>query len=395
MKAVHFGAGNIGRGFIGLLLLDAGYEVTFVDIDEKKIELLNTYSQYPVIIVGKNEKISYAEGYKGLSLKNKNGVIKAVAEADIVTTAVGKEALKEIAPILAKSLLKKLRLSKVSSESMHVIVIACENVNENSTYLKSLITNCLKPKELLDIEKIVSFPNCVVDRIIPNVTKDKLIHPLAVAVENYAQFVVDKNALGDKTLNLKGAEFTNNIKGVLEQKLFTLNMAHAIVGYYGYLAGFNYVHEAMRDSRIQTLLEGAISEVNELLMLRHGISKTEQQNYVDKTISRLKNPRLSDEITRVARQPKRKLHPSDRLIAPAKGAPEKGIVPAYLVTGIVGALAYDYDKDIQAMELVQDLRQKGIDAVLKETTSLNPDETLAKMIKSDYVFQTLIRKVQN
>ena len=392
MKAVHFGAGNIGRGFIGLLLVENGYEVTFIDVDERKIDLLNSNPRYPVIIVGEDETTKEVEGYKGLWANNQEEVIKAIAEANIITTAVGKESLQKVAPLIAEGLLKKLQLSKISSEPIHIIVIACENVNDNTSYLKSLILPYIAPEEWNEIENLVSFPNCVVDRIIPNISPDKLIHPLAVAVEEYVLFVIDKKVLGNKILNLQGAEFTENIKGALEQKLFTLNMAHAIVGYYGYLAGFQYVHEALEDTRVQTLLNGAMAEISQLLELKHGISEAEQQNYVQKTLKRLKNPKLSDEIVRVARQPKRKLHPTDRLIAPAQGALEAGITPAYLATGIAGALAYDYIEDEQAKELVRDLRQKGIDAVLRETALLNPNETLARMVKSDFTFQELTRR---
>lgn len=393
MKAIHFGAGNIGRGFIGLLLKEADYEVIFVDIDRKRIELLNSLPQYPVIIVGEEEQTKQVSGYRGISAANEEAVVQAVAEADVITTAVGKEALQKVAPLIAKGLAKKLRLSRISYEPLHIIVIACENVNENTSYLKSLIAPHITPKEWIEIETLVSFPNCVVDRIIPNLPPEKLTHPLAVAVEEYAQFAVDKTALKERVLDIPGVELTDNIQGVLEQKLFTLNMAHAIIGYYGYLAGFRYVHEALQDNCVQTLLDGAISEVSRLLHARHGITEEKQSAYVQKTLSRLKNPKLSDEVTRVARQPKRKLHPTDRLIAPARGAIEAEIIPAYLATGIAGALAYDYQGDEQARELIGELRQKSIDAVLREVASLSPDEALAQMVKSDFTFQKLVRRI--
>lgn len=392
MKVVHFGAGNIGRGFIGLLFIENGCEVTFIDVDETKINLLNRYTQYPVVVVGEYEKVINAEGYRGILANNTDEVVRAITEADILTTAVGKEALHFVAPLIARGLAQKLTSSKASSKPLHIIVVACENVNDNTSYLKSLVLPYLTTEQIQEMETIADFPNCVVDRIVPNVSHTTQNHPLVVAVEEYAQFVVDKTALRSKELHMNGITLTDNIQSVLEQKLFTLNMAHAIAGYYGYIAGFQYVHEAMRDDRVQTLLRGAIAEVGKLLQVRHNISEADHAAYAAKTFQRLSNPKLSDEIVRVARQPKRKLHPSDRLVAPAQRALAAGIVPAYLATGIAGALAYDYASDTQAIELVSDLRQKGIDLVLKEVTGLNPSDTLAQLVKSDFAFQALTRK---
>ena len=51
MKAVMYGAGNIGRGFIGSLLSQSGYAVTFVDISQMIVENLNQNHSYPIRIV--------------------------------------------------------------------------------------------------------------------------------------------------------------------------------------------------------------------------------------------------------------------------------------------------------------------------------------------------------
>lgn len=41
MIALHFGAGNIGRGFIGALLHHSGYHVVFADVNDTMVSLLN------------------------------------------------------------------------------------------------------------------------------------------------------------------------------------------------------------------------------------------------------------------------------------------------------------------------------------------------------------------
>src|SRR3989344_6607523 len=391
MKAVHFGAGNIGRGFIGPMLIKSGYDLTFVDVDEIRINLLNSLHEYPVIIIGEEEQVQQISGFHGVSGRNIDAVVNVVAEADIITTAVGKMALEKVAPSIARGFSKKLEMSRLATKPFQVIVIACENVSDNTSYLLSLIKQHLTEDEWNEINRLGNFPNCVVDRIVPNIEQESSAHPLVVVVEEYCQLVLDKASLKDGVIPIQGAELTDNISGVLAQKLFTLNMAHSIIGYYGYLAGFDMVHEAVQDYRIGSLLEGAIEEVSRLLVARYGIAEEKQREYSRTMISRFKNPRLPDNLMRITKDPKRKLGPADRLIAPSRQALESGITPTFVSTGIAGALAFDYQGDRQALELVTELRQKGIDAVLQDVASLNPDETLTKMIKSDFLFHELTR----
>ena len=51
LKAIMYGGGNIGRGFIGMLMSQSGYDVTFVDVVDTVVETLNRDHCYPVRIV--------------------------------------------------------------------------------------------------------------------------------------------------------------------------------------------------------------------------------------------------------------------------------------------------------------------------------------------------------
>ncbi|MEX7669809.1 mannitol-1-phosphate 5-dehydrogenase, partial [Klebsiella pneumoniae] len=88
MKALHFGAGNIGRGFIGKLLADAGIELTFADVNQTVLDALNARHSYQVHVVGENEQVDTVSGVNAVSSIG-DEVVDLIAEVDLVTTAVG------------------------------------------------------------------------------------------------------------------------------------------------------------------------------------------------------------------------------------------------------------------------------------------------------------------
>ncbi|HPJ99686.1 MAG TPA: mannitol-1-phosphate 5-dehydrogenase, partial [Candidatus Hydrogenedentes bacterium] len=47
-RALQFGAGNIGRGFLGQLYYESGYAATFVDVLDDVVRALNERGEYPL-----------------------------------------------------------------------------------------------------------------------------------------------------------------------------------------------------------------------------------------------------------------------------------------------------------------------------------------------------------
>src|SRR5690554_2587241 len=104
MKAVHFGAGNIGRGFIGLLLARAGYEVCFVDVNDALVTLLQQHGKYTVSLANGEKNNKVVTNVTAIHGQDAAAVAKIIAEADIVTTAVGVSVLKHIAEVIARGI---------------------------------------------------------------------------------------------------------------------------------------------------------------------------------------------------------------------------------------------------------------------------------------------------
>ena len=163
MRAVHFGAGNIGRGFIGQLLHESGYDITFVDVRDDVVNALKTEGRYDVILADEGEEQIPVDRVTALhSGCDAEEVTERLVEADLVTTAVGPSILPLIAPAIAKGLLERARLGGAP-----VNVIACENMVGASQALRGFVMEHVPDENAEEIEKVAGFPNAAVDRIVP------------------------------------------------------------------------------------------------------------------------------------------------------------------------------------------------------------------------------------
>ncbi|MDQ4047138.1 MAG: mannitol-1-phosphate 5-dehydrogenase, partial [Actinomycetota bacterium] len=136
MKAVHFGAGNIGRGFVGLLLHDAGYEVVFADVAEALIAQLSEAESYQVHEVGENAAVRTMDNFRAVNSSTQEAqLIEEIATADIVTTAVGPHILKFVAPAIAKGIAAR------TPGSAPLQVMACENAINATDILREAIVS--------------------------------------------------------------------------------------------------------------------------------------------------------------------------------------------------------------------------------------------------------------
>ncbi len=211
-KAIHFGAGNIGRGFIGELLVRSGYEVTFVDVNAELVDLINARRAYDIKVVGDKPEIIHVEHVRAInSAAHPEELTQAICEADIITTAIGPNILKFIAPNLAAGLAARV---KVNRQPLNVI--ACENMVGGSTVLKGFVEENL-PEEARDaVAEYIGFPDAAVDRIVPLQKNDD---PLLVQVEPSAEWDANVTQAKGEPPQIEGLTWVENLEAYIERKL--------------------------------------------------------------------------------------------------------------------------------------------------------------------------------
>ncbi|KQB04676.1 mannitol-1-phosphate 5-dehydrogenase [Vibrio metoecus] len=377
-NAVHFGAGNIGRGFIGKLLADADIAVTFADVNEPLVDQLSHQQAYKVKVVGsecKMETVSHVTAVNSAS----EALIERIIKTDLVTTAVGPTVL----DIIAKTIAKGLSARFAAGNAQPLNIIACENMVRGTTHLKQQVYQFLTTEEQQQADALVGFVDSAVDRIVPPLQAAN-DDPLEVTVESFSEWIVDEQQFKGEIPQIEGMEKTNNLMAFVERKLFTLNTGHCITAYLGCLKGHRTIREAIEDPSIHAQVKQAMQESGEVLIRRYGFDRALHSAYIEKILSRFANPYLVDEVDRVGRQPLRKLGTNDRLIKPLLGTIEYGLPNSMLLKGIAAALKYRNSSDPQAVELQQSIEKEGVRSTLARYTGLAADSIEAQQIEALY-----------
>lgn len=375
--AIQFGGGNIGRGFIGMLLSQAGYRVVFADVAVPIIERLNQDGCYTVHIMDtevEDVKISNVCGI----MSNGPEVIDAIADPDttILTTAVGLRVLGFIAPTIAQGIQKRI----ANGVKVPLNLIACENAIRATSQLKEHVYKALSDEEKAYCEEYVGFADCSVDRIVPPVRSE---NPIDVVVEKYCEWNVEKASLKSEIPEIPGMNLASNLMAYIQRKLFTLNTGHCITAYTGVLAGHKTIDQAIADPKIYELVHAAMQQSGDGLIQEFGFDKDAHYKYIEKIIGRFKNPYLQDDVTRVGREPLRKLSATDRLVSPLQTAMKYGLPVDKLILGIGAALRYNNPEDPQSVELQGKIAEKGVAAAFSEVSGVT-DQAILDQVAAAY-----------
>ena len=389
-KLVQYGAGNIGRGFIGELFARAGYEVVFVDVRDDIVELFNRNRTYPVNFVsdeGSHEIM--ITGIRAVNGRNMNAVADEIAGADIIATAVGVSALPHIVKPVAQGFKQRWN----SGNDTPIDLIICENKIDADKYLRELFLKEFSEEEGKKFNKTVGLVEASIGRMVPVMTTEmQKGNPLRVCVESYAELPVDGDSLKGGIPNVPGVIPASPFSFYIRRKLFIHNMGHALIAYFGFLNGETYISQAVRNPHIRLLAEGAMRQSARALSKEYGIELGVILDHVGDLIVRFHNRVLGDTAERVGGDPLRKLSRTDRLAGAASYCHEQGLPGAYIHAGIAAGLLYENPKDEASAKLQDFISQKGVVKALEEISDIAPDSVIGSQI---ILFYDMLKATKN
>lgn len=376
--AVILGAGMVGRGFLGQLLTESGYEVIFVDVDHELMEAINARCGYWMRLVDDEgvEELWIAPA-RAINASDTGRAVAELSRVELAATAVGVRALPVVAPIFAQAIVQRAEMGL----DLPLNIIICENLKHADVIFGEMVREALDPHYHPFLEQRVGFVVAVIGRMAPLITPEvRQQDPALVIAEPYKELPVSRDGFVGPVPEIVGLRAETHIEAWAARKLYLHNAGHAMLAYLGYLKGLTYGYEALHDPDVRPLFDWALDESLNALVTAFAFREPDLRAHVVDLVRRLDNQALADTIFRLARDPLRKLGPEDRLVGAAQLALQHGVVPRGLAWGIAAGLAYDDPQDPGAVELQGLVSAQGVVDVLQTVCGLNPDNPLSKQL---------------
>jgi mannitol-1-phosphate 5-dehydrogenase len=381
-QAIIFGAGNIGRGFMGQLFSESGYRVTFADIDRPLLDALNARGSYTIRLVTNERTEAVQVGpVAALHSADVERVAEVVAQAEIGATAVGAGILARVAPVVARGLARRAEIGNTAAFNL----ILCENLHGAAAIFRGMVLSHLPESLHPFVAARVGFVDTVIARMVPPLTPElRAEDPSLILVEPYKELPVDREAFVGPIPDIIGMIPYAPFVFFTERKLYIHNAGHATLGYLGFLRGYEYGYEALADDEIYFQARGAMEESALALTRKYHPPQGALLANIDDMLYRFGNRALGDTILRLGRDPLRKLAPGDRLVGAAVNCVAQNVTPAHLVTGLAAGLRFAHPADPGALELQAKIARDGVEQTLTEVSGISPRDKLGRMVLERY-----------
>jgi mannitol-1-phosphate 5-dehydrogenase len=314
-KIVIFGAGRIGRSFIGQIFSRGGFEVVFIDIDHHLINLLNKHKCYKIIIKGESDDLLMIRNIRGIYFEDTARILNELSTTTVSAVSVGQSALPSVIPLIAQCLQQRAG----SDNATPLDVILAENMRDAAGYFRTELLRLLGKD--FPIGQLAGLIETSIGKMVPFMTKEDLRQdPLQIFTEPYNTLILDKKGFLNPIPEIHWLAPKENMKAWVDRKSFIHNLGHAAAAYTGFLKHPEkvFLYEILDDPEIFQTTRQTMQQSSSILMKIHPVEFTTEdlEAHIDDLLSRFRSKALRDTVFRVGCDLVRKLAPEDRLVAP-------------------------------------------------------------------------------
>ena len=374
-KIVIFGAGKIGRSFIGQLFGRSGYKLVFVDADPMVVGMLNKIKNYRIIIKGQSDEEIVVSNLEAVSAFDVSAVAESVATAGIIAVSVGKKAIEKVIPVIAEG----LKIRYPASPDSPIDIILAENMRSAAEFVKCELVKYLP--DGFPVDNYVGLIETSIGKMVPIMPLSELEKdPLVIFAEPYNTLILDAKAFKTPIPDVKGLAPKNNIKAWVDRKAFIHNLGHATAAYYGHFLYPEavYMYEILDHIEVKEFTRDVMLQSADILQTVYcdDFPAGELETHIDDLIFRFRNKALQDTIFRVGQDLERKLSADDRFM----GAIHLAILHNMPYNRILRAMSFglffsakdetgnSYQPDIYFLDLIR----KNFETTLINTLCLDP-----------------------
>lgn len=368
-KIVIIGAGREGKGHLGIVFSEGGWEVSFLDRDPEVIEALRC-GQYEVREYrAEDTGRKVVSGYKAFLTDRENSCEGEITEADVIALCLYPKDIGDAVSYILPMLERRSR----RNPSRYLTMFPCTNENGLIPEIDSQIKAGLDEEGQKWYKQKVSLVDTVVRRPVGAESSSSLkleagvVCPLLVGEPVYADF--------------QGVPWVEKCSADMELlkklKVHTINTAHAACAYAGYLKGYGMIDEAKADGEVAAIVRGVLEESVPVLAKVYHIAERELWNLAIFPDSK---DAFCDPVTRVGFDPLRKLARHDRLTENACLCLEQGIDPKNLIRSIANGMAFDAPGDAAAETIQNWILEYGIDLAVSRVTGLPTDHEVVRRV---------------
>jgi mannitol-1-phosphate 5-dehydrogenase len=382
-EVLIIGAGKIGRGFIAHLFYRSGYKIWLLDADKATIERLNHEKKYRIDLAGElHDRTEYIAIEEAFGLEDQEKVAKVLARVPIMASSVGAANLEKVSGYVRELLRHTGRTAALNW-------LICENATHPAQKMREVLLHNAAPAFTAFVETKLGLVETQVLRTGMSANAEvSLKEPLALRMQDWWTLPLDKDAFIGPVPEVEGFSPRPHFANELTRKLYTFNGTNGPIAYVGWANGYKVLHEAalaypdyFREIQEESAY-GLIGEFN--------LDEQEQRAFMALAMKKYTDPALNDQIQRNAQDARRKLSKEERLLGPASLCLKHGKMPYAYAKAIAAAYDYRGSADEGTREVQETVRGRGIEAAIRQYSSLDESSPLYALILEAYHSRSFI-----